>query len=263
MREVQTQNVSNVTAGGELHLQQESYHSTQTPIVTHVTSNERAVITREIIAGNDGTLRSALGFWNSRQGPVGYNQWVSAFFALTRDFRMIDTEKPAGENQVQKQRRINQMYHQIQRDIHGADYKILALERRASAMSGVERDQRRIAALGLPGRGQDTEGRAAPTIEGPATEARASERAVDGSDSLALGEQRQLNQPGDQEDGLQSLPALQNVYLQPEMGTRAHPRLLDSTHNVEWHELSPEVAFGGRKLARGFLAATRGNGAVG
>ena len=131
-------------------------------------------------------------------------------------------------------------------------------------MSGVERGQRRIAALGLPGRGQDTEGRAAPTIEGPATEARASERAVDGSDSQALGgTQRQLNQPGDQEDGLQSLPALQNVYLQPEMGATAQPRLLDSTHNVEWHELSPEVAFGGRKLARGFLAATRGNGAVG
>ena len=94
MREVQTQNVSNVTAGGELHLQQESYHRTQTPNVVPVASNERAVIQKETIAGNDGTLRHALELWNSRQGPVGYNQWVSAFFALTRDFRMIDTEKP-------------------------------------------------------------------------------------------------------------------------------------------------------------------------
>ena len=112
----------------QLALQRESYHRTQQPTVANVASNERAVIDQQDLEGSDGTLRQALRLWNARQGPVIYNQWMSAFFAMTRDFKMEDTDRPPEETQSAKQKRISAMFHEIQTELHGPDHLVQAFK---------------------------------------------------------------------------------------------------------------------------------------
>ena len=147
-------------------LQLESYHSTEQPTVVTVASNERAVINPRHLEGSDGTLRQALQLWNSQQGPVTYNQWMSAFFAMTRDFRMTDTEAPLGEGQSAKQKRIRAMFNEIQTELHGADFLAQAVMR-DSERTAARQNLRRTAAQDLPSRGEEAEAQLAPVANGP------------------------------------------------------------------------------------------------
>ena len=95
-------------------LQRESYHSTnQSRVSSAKAPNERAVIHPQDLEGCDHTLRMALQLWNYHHGPVKYNQWMSAFFALTRDFHKVDTDAPPNETRAAHQKRIMTMYEEI------------------------------------------------------------------------------------------------------------------------------------------------------
>ena len=79
---------------------------TEATVVPSSGYNEKAIITRDDIVGSDGTVREALLLWNARKGPVIYNVFVSAFFALQRDFGHVDAEAHLGETQAEKRKRI-------------------------------------------------------------------------------------------------------------------------------------------------------------
>eukprot|EP00973_Karenia_brevis_P001838 251006-Karenia_brevis.AAC.1 len=72
-----------------------------------------ANLTMEDIQDGDGTLKRALELWASRKGPVKYNQWQSAYFALIR-LGYVDPEKEQGEGRIQTQMRIQRLYIEIQ-----------------------------------------------------------------------------------------------------------------------------------------------------
>ena len=117
-------------------------------------SNERAVINPQDLIGGDGTLRVALELWNSQYGAVKYNQWMSAFFAMTRDYGMRDTEAPPGETPSDRQKRMKAMYEEILTGLHGPDHKTLAVLR-DSECPPARQDLSRVAAQDLPGRANE------------------------------------------------------------------------------------------------------------
>eukprot|EP00973_Karenia_brevis_P025550 3526684-Karenia_brevis.AAC.1 len=72
-----------------------------------------ANLTMDDIKDGDGTLYRALELWASRKGPVKYNQWQSAYFALTR-MGYEDPEKEPREGRIQTQMRIQRLFVEIQ-----------------------------------------------------------------------------------------------------------------------------------------------------
>ena len=90
-------------------------------------SSGKVVIDPEHVKDGDGTLRTALQLWCCRNGPVQFNQWQSAFFALARMPGLTDEETSAGESLSTKQKRIRDMYDEIQGAIYGSDHKAAAL----------------------------------------------------------------------------------------------------------------------------------------
>ena len=84
--------------------------------------SERVTINPDHIKDGDGTVRRALELWSCRYGPVGYNLWQSAYFALIRDHAINDVEAAPGESQQVKHQRIRAMFNEIQEAIHGPDY---------------------------------------------------------------------------------------------------------------------------------------------
>ena len=65
-------------------------------------SVEKVTINPEDLRDSDGTLFSTLQFWSCWNGPVIYNPWQSMYFALLREYGMVDEECPAGENMSSK-----------------------------------------------------------------------------------------------------------------------------------------------------------------
>ena len=108
----------------------------------------------------------ALELWNSRHGPVKYNQWMSAFFTMTRGFRMIDAEAPPDEGQAARQRRIMTMYEEIQTVLHEPDHKVQAVVR-DSERPAARQDLGRVAAQDLPSRENEVGAQLAPFVNGP------------------------------------------------------------------------------------------------
>ena len=73
-----------------------------------------AVIEDEDIKEGDGTLRRAMELWNARKGPVTYNVWQSAFFAMRRNERIVDTDAVPGEAPSDRQKRMRTMFIEVQ-----------------------------------------------------------------------------------------------------------------------------------------------------
>ena len=99
----------------------------ETTVVPPSSSSEKATITFDDIDGSDGTVRDALQLWNARKGPVIYNVFQSAFYALQRDLGAVDAEAYLGESLTLKQQRILSMFNEIQTANHGPDHKAQAL----------------------------------------------------------------------------------------------------------------------------------------
>ena len=88
--------------------------------------SEKVVVKPEDIAGHDGTVPGALRMFSARRGPVTYNPWQSAYYALLREYKMVDVDPSEQEVQVYglataKQRRVSALYHEIQAELHGPD----------------------------------------------------------------------------------------------------------------------------------------------
>jgi hypothetical protein len=120
--------MSGATAEAQPNLQQESYHEPEKPIVATTASSERAVVTEEGVKGGDGTVLTALELWSARRGPVKFNIWQSAFFAMIKSGLQDEGAVP-GESRTEKARRIKDMYSTIQEQIHGEDHLAQAVLR--------------------------------------------------------------------------------------------------------------------------------------
>ena len=99
------------------------------------------VIQPDDLVNGDGTLRRALELWSCRHGPVQYNQWQSAFFALLRSPNVVDDEAPADESSSARQKRIREWHDQIQEANHGPDHLAQALLA-AAARTAAESEER-------------------------------------------------------------------------------------------------------------------------
>jgi hypothetical protein len=133
----------------EPNLQQESYHEPETPIVATTASSERAVVTEEDVKGGDGAVLTALELWCARRGPVKFNVWQSAFFAMIKG-GLQDERTVPGESRMDKARRIKDMYNTIQEQIHGEDHLAQAVLRdrdRGTARGEGNQQQQRIGSL--------------------------------------------------------------------------------------------------------------------
>jgi len=83
----------------------------------------------EDIQGNDGTVAHALGIWTVRKGPVTYNQWQSAYFAMLKEpFSLTDHTAIEGESQSERQDRMKEMFEHIETEIHGPDHLLIAIQ---------------------------------------------------------------------------------------------------------------------------------------
>ena len=81
-------------------------------------------VTSAMLEGSEGqSLRVAISMWSARMGgPVTYNQWQSAYFAILRDFQYVDDEATAGESSAARQKRMRAMWNHVQTELHGTDH---------------------------------------------------------------------------------------------------------------------------------------------
>ena len=83
----------------------------------------RVIINPEHLAGYGGTdLRTVISVWSARVGPVTYNQWQSAYFALIREYECVDNQAVAGESPSDRQTRMRNMWNEVQSEAHGPDH---------------------------------------------------------------------------------------------------------------------------------------------
>jgi hypothetical protein len=94
---------------------------------------------------------------------------MSAFFAMTRDYGIRDTEAPLNEGPSDKQKRIKAMYEEVQLTLHGPDHKALAVLRDSERPSA-RQDLGRVAAQDLPSRGSEVGAQVVPFVNGPLLE---------------------------------------------------------------------------------------------
>ena len=74
------------------------------------------MIEPDYLAGGEGTTRTALWLWSSRNPPITYNVFQSLYFELVRDSEhsYVDNEVPPdGETMSKKQSRMKAMYTEI------------------------------------------------------------------------------------------------------------------------------------------------------
>ena len=90
-------------------------------------SSERVVINPDHLLSGDGSLRTALWLWSSRNEPILLNKWQSLYFGLIRDHGYSDEEAAAGESAADRQVRMKRLYTEIQSEVHGQDHKAAAL----------------------------------------------------------------------------------------------------------------------------------------
>ena len=107
-------------------------HTTVTLQLFEMTSSEKMTVNPEHLRGNDGTVRNALELWSSRNGPIGYNPWVSLYWSLLRDHGLTDQggNYEAVRKEMDRQdraRRIQQYYTEIHEEVHGPDFKAQAI----------------------------------------------------------------------------------------------------------------------------------------
>ena len=107
------------------------------------------VVQLQDIEGNDGTVRNALEMLVATRGPLAYNAWQSAYFALLRDYRLRDAEAPEPETRTQRAERIKLMYATVHEEIHGQNYlrTVVQMMSRARAGASLEQDSGGAAVL--------------------------------------------------------------------------------------------------------------------
>jgi hypothetical protein len=91
--------------------------------------SDKIVIDPEHLLGGDGTVSVALQLWSGRNGPIRFNKWQSLYFRLIRDGYTDESKVMKGESLAKTQRRIRQLYEEVQSELHGGDHKALALRR--------------------------------------------------------------------------------------------------------------------------------------
>ena len=96
-------------------------------IVEVMASSGRVVINPEDLRDGNGTLRRALELWSCRNGPVRYNEWQSVFFQLAKRADLSDEDAPEDESLSVKQRRVRELFNEIQEACHGPDHMAVAL----------------------------------------------------------------------------------------------------------------------------------------
>ena len=91
------------------------------------------------LAGGDGTTRTALWLWSSHNPPITYNIFQSLCFKLVREseYSYVDNESLDGETMSEKQSRMKAMYQEIQSEVHGPDFLLLA----TTAAAAVSRER--------------------------------------------------------------------------------------------------------------------------
>ena len=84
----------------------------------------RVTIQEEDITGAaDQSVRAVLENWSRRVGPVIYNDWQSAFFALIREHGMIDEDSVTGESAAERQARIRELYDEVLTALYGSAFR--------------------------------------------------------------------------------------------------------------------------------------------
>ena len=81
------------------------------------------VISPDDLANGNGTLRRAMELWSCRHGPVRYDQWQSAFFAMMRMPGVEDEEAAPGESLSERQKRMAEMHDELQLGNFGPDHR--------------------------------------------------------------------------------------------------------------------------------------------
>ena len=104
------------------------------------------VISPDDLRNGDGTLRRAMELWSARHGPVQYNHWQSAFFAMLRVPEVEDMEAASGESLSEKPKRMQEMHAEIQLLNFGPDHRAMAVVAAAEDSAG-ERDEGVIAQI--------------------------------------------------------------------------------------------------------------------
>ena len=82
----------------------------------------KAVIALDDIKDSDGTVKGALELWSTKQGPVTYNKWQSAYFQIVKLEGLTDAGAQEGETGAEKQARIRQLYDDVQTELYGEDH---------------------------------------------------------------------------------------------------------------------------------------------
>ena len=106
------------------------------------------VISPEDLVNGSGTLRRAMELWSCRHGPVRYNQWQSAFFAMMRMPGVEDDEAAPGESLSERQKRMVEMHEEVQSGNFGPDHRAMALVAAAEDGAGGRPEEGVVAQIG-------------------------------------------------------------------------------------------------------------------
>ena len=104
------------------------------------------------IQDHDGTMSNALQLWSARNGPVDYNTWQGAYFAIRRHDggRIVDTEAAVNEEMGLLQARIRRMYREIQEELHGPGWMADVVLAKRQRVERAQAAARASAAAGVP-----------------------------------------------------------------------------------------------------------------
>ena len=95
-------------------------------------SSQTVVVDPAHLDGGDGTVEMALQLFSSRNEPMTYNQWQSLYFQLRNiGYPILEGVEPSDSNALQS--RMKELYQEVQEEIHGPDFRALAVMKKAKA----------------------------------------------------------------------------------------------------------------------------------
>jgi hypothetical protein len=121
----------------QLHLQRESYHSTNQPLVAEgpseaqavpVTEGLRSTVNQAAREFEGSSVLEGLERFSAEAGPVKFQMWQKEYYRLLRE-GFVEMEAIPGEPKSNVARRMKESYESIQTALHGEDHKLQAVQR--------------------------------------------------------------------------------------------------------------------------------------
>ncbi len=123
----------------QLHLQRESYHGTNQPLVQAegpsgtqalgpVEEGLRSTVDPAAKEFEDSSVLGGMERFSAEAGPVKYQTWQGEYYRLLRE-GFVEMEAIRGEPKSAMARRMKESYESIQADLHGPDHKLQAVKK--------------------------------------------------------------------------------------------------------------------------------------